>query len=57
LRRDGENSATDEIDLGSHKLTHIGTPSNDNDGVNKKYVDNIMSSYLSSTSRLIQEVY
>jgi hypothetical protein len=40
LGRNGENYATDYIDLGSYKLINIGIPSNDNDGVNKRYVDN-----------------
>ena len=32
---------TGELSMGSYKLTHVGNPEDDEDGVNKQYVDNL----------------
>jgi len=38
LRRDGENTATADINLASHKLINVSDPANDQDAVTKKYM-------------------
>lgn len=39
LRRDGENTATGDISLDSHKLINVLNPTNDQDAATKHYVD------------------
>lgn len=39
LQKSG-GSMTGAIDMGTNKVTNLGTPTNDNDAANKKYVDN-----------------
>ena len=39
LRRDGENTATENINMDSHKLINVLDPANDQDTATKKYVD------------------
>lgn len=39
LRRDGENTATSDLNLDSHKLINVTDPTNDQDVVTKKYMN------------------
>ena len=39
LRRDGRNSATDSIDMGSHKIVNAAEPTDLQDIATKNYVD------------------
>ena len=39
LRRDGENTAENDINLNLHKLINVANPTNDKDAANKEYVD------------------
>ena len=49
LQRDGENAATGDINLDSHKLINVGEPINDHDAANKNYVDDVGSHKVSKT--------
>ena len=40
LRKDGYNSATNDIDIGTHKLINVANPTNAQDAATKNYVDN-----------------
>ena len=40
LRRDGGNTATDNIDLDSHKIVKVVDPTDSQDVATKNYVDN-----------------
>ena len=40
LRKDGYNSATNDIDIGTHKLVNVADPTNSQDAATKNYVDN-----------------
>ena len=44
LRRDGANTATDDLNLDSHKIINLSTPTNSNDAATKAYVDSKSSS-------------
>ena len=43
LRRDGENTASGDINLASHKLINVSDPTNDQDAVTKKYMHDRIS--------------
>lgn len=43
LRRDGENTATENIDMDSHKLVNLLDPDNNQDAATKNYVDTQVS--------------
>ena len=52
LRRDGTNSMTDDLNLDDHKLINVKEPTNDKDGVNKKYFeDKLAESHLVSSHK------
>ena len=40
LRKDGHNSATNDIDIDAHKLINVADPTNPQDASTKNYVDN-----------------
>ena len=52
LRRDGTNSMTADLNLDDHKLINVKEPTNDKDGVNKKYFeDKLAESHLISSHK------
>ena len=52
LRRDGTNSMTADLNLDDHKLINVKEPTNDKDGVNKKYFeDKLAESHLVSSHK------
>ena len=52
LRRDGTNSMTADLNLNDHKLINVKEPTNDKDGVNKKYFeDKLAESHLISSHK------
>ena len=52
LRRDGTNSMTADLNLNDHKLINVEKPTNDKDGVNKKYFeDKLAESHLVSSHK------
>ena len=52
LRRDGSNSMTADLNLDDHKLINVKEPTNDKDGVNKKYFeDKLAESHLISSHK------
>ena len=40
LRKDGYNSATNDIDIGTNKIINVADPTNSQDAATKNYVDN-----------------
>ena len=40
LRKDGYNSATNNIDIGTNKIINVADPTNSQDAATKNYVDN-----------------
>ena len=53
LKRDGENAATGDINLDSHKLINVGEPINDSDAATKNYVDDVGARKVSKTGDTI----
>ena len=52
LRKDGSNSMTADLNLDDHKLINVKEPTNDKDGVNKKYFeDKLAESHLISSHK------
>ena len=52
LRKDGSNSMTADLNLNDHKLINVKEPTNDKDGVNKKYFeDKLAESHLISSHK------
>ena len=52
LRRDGTNSMTADLNLDDHKLINVKEPTDDKDGVNKKYFeDKLAESHLISSHK------
>ena len=54
LQRDGGNAATGDINLDYHKLVNVGDPINNQDAVNKIYVDTMGVSKVSRRGGTIQ---
>ena len=54
LQRDGGNAATGDINLDYHKLVNVGDPINNQDAVNKIYVDTMGASKVSRRGGTIQ---
>lgn len=44
LPLDGSEAMTGILNMGSHKITNVSTPTSNNDAANKSYVDNAVSS-------------
>ena len=40
LRKDGQNSATNDINMNTHKLMNVAEPTNSQDAATKNYVEN-----------------
>ena len=52
LRKDGSNSMTADLNLDDHKLINVKEPTNDKDGVNKKYFeDKLAESHLLAVTK------
>lgn len=43
INKDGSVAMTGNLDLGNQKIVNLGTPTSNNDGANKVYVDNLIA--------------
>ena len=51
LKTDGTKPMTQDLSLGSYRITHLGDPTGDGDATSKKYTDNLVNTKLNDYTK------